>query len=46
MAMTQTGLILLLLAGSGAVFLVMDLVIGRVWAAGVAAALAVGYIGL
>jgi sorbitol-specific phosphotransferase system component IIC len=44
--MTKAGLAMLLLAVAGAVFLVLDLVVGATWAGVVAAVLAVLYIGL
>ncbi|NUO58609.1 MAG: amine oxidase [Hamadaea sp.] len=45
-AMTKAGLVLLLLAVAGAVYLVLDLVVGAAWAGVAAAFLAVLYIGL
>ncbi|NUR74080.1 MAG: amine oxidase [Hamadaea sp.] len=45
-AMTEAGLIMLLLAVSGAVFLVLDLVVDAPWAAAVTAVLGALYIGL
>jgi hypothetical protein len=44
--MVQAGLLTLLLAVGGAVFLVMDVVINNGWAAGISSALAILYIGL
>lgn len=44
--MTQVGLLMLLLAIAGAVFLVMEVVVDVTWAAVVVAVLAVLYIGL